>query len=218
MVSVDVSLDRAKLKIIYERQKKLIRRNIISVLKKQALPHLVDLIMIGYDALSERADMGPEDPTNPSLWRDEFKAKLEQELANTSISGEDTIYIKLGNKEFLGYTDGERIDPDDNQPLHWLVYYIEGLAGDWAFISPEDYEILTGQTYKPEWGRFSQGFMISAEEYSDKGWDQKIPFFMLRHPFSGYSPLDIFKVALDEFTLRPFIERAVTAASKGQRL
>lgn len=218
MVRAKVSLDRAKLNRLYDQKKRLIRKNILSVLKKEALPNLVSLIMIGYDALSERMEMLPDDPTNPELWREEFKLLLERELEDTVFIDNDSIRIRMGDKDVLGYTEGELIGPEDDTPLHWLVYYLEGLAGDWAFLTPENYEIITGHAYNPEWGRFNQGFMISREEYIDKGWDNVIPFSQLRHPFSGYSPLDIFKVALDEFTLRPYIEKAVVAAAKGQKL
>lgn len=218
MVRAKVSLDRSKLTKIYDQKKRLIRKNILAVLKKEALPNLVNLIMIGYDTLSERMEILPDDPTNPELWREEFKLLLERELEDTVFIDNDSIRIRMGDKDVLGYTEGELIGPEDDTPLHWLVYYLEGLAGDWAFLSPENYETITGHAYNPEWGRFHQGFMISREEYTDKGWDKVIPFNELRHPFSGFSPLDIFKVALDEFTLRPFIEKAVTAAAKGQKL
>lgn len=215
---VKVSLNTTNLKKVVEQQSWLIKHNIEAVLRNQAIPHLIDLIMIGYDALSDLADLGPDDPTNPSNWREEFYEKLQKDLEDTFIVSDERITVKLGDKEFLGYTGGETIDPDDTEPLHWLVFYIEGLAGDWGFITPDTYEQITHRTYQPGWGRFEEGFMISRDDYDAQGWNTAVPFEQVRHPFSGFAPVDIFSEALNEFRLRPFIDKAITAATQGRRL
>ena len=127
--------------------------------------------------------------------------------------------VRIGDKNFLGYSSNEDTDPDDQTPLVWLVYYIEGLVGDWGFVSPELYEQFRGSgNYNPEWGRFGQGFMISREQYESEGWSEVVPFDQIRHPFSGFSPLDIFEEALREFKLRPFLDKAIKAAVEGRKL
>jgi hypothetical protein len=60
--------------------------------------------------------------------------------------------------------------------------------------------------------------MISKEDFDKEGWGSYISFEEARHPFSGYSPLDIFTEALNEFRIRPFIERAIKASKEGKRL
>jgi hypothetical protein len=60
--------------------------------------------------------------------------------------------------------------------------------------------------------------MVSKSEYEEQGWDRVIPFSEVRHPFSGYSPVDIFAEALREFKLRPFVQKAIDAAIQGRRL
>lgn len=216
---IKANIDIAKLKSVLEKKQKLIQKNIVAVLKKEAIPFLIERIMVGFDSLSERADMSPEDPTNPANWRVEFLNKLEEDLERTFVVVGDRITIRLGDKDFLGYDPSGQIDPDDTEPLHWMVFFIEGLVGDWAFISPENYARLNpGSRYQPGWGRFDSGFMVSRQDYESQGWDRIIPFSTLRHPFSGFSPLDIFAEALREFRLRPFIQRAIDAAIKGRQL
>ena len=60
--------------------------------------------------------------------------------------------------------------------------------------------------------------MISKEQYQYQGWDKVIPFDQVRHPFSGFAPLDIFTEALNEFKIRTFIQKALDAATKGERV
>jgi hypothetical protein len=215
---IKANIDISKLKSIVDKKQKLIQSNVVSVLKKDAIPFLIERVMVGYDSIADRAEMLPEDPTNPSNWRAEFLAKLEEDLQRTFTVAGARVTISLGDKDFLGYSEGGSISKNDTQPLHWMVFFLEGLIGDWGFISPETYQTLTGSAYKPSWGRFSDGFMISKQDYEENGWDGKMSFSQIRHPFSGYSPLDIFGEALREFKLRPFIQKAIDAAIQGRKL
>lgn len=215
---IKANIDSSKLRNIMAKKQDLIQKNIVTVLKRDAIPFLIERIMVGYDSLSDRAETGPDDPTNPARWRTEFLTKLEEDLSRTFVVEDNRISVNLGDKEFLGYDPSGVVDSGDATPLHWLVFYIEGLVGDWAFITPEVYERITGRKYKIEWGRFSDGFMISKEDYEAQGWDRVFPFDQVRHPFSGFSPVDIFAEALREFRLRPFVEKAIAAAMQGRKL
>jgi len=216
---IKANIDISKLKSVLQKKQNLIQKNIVGVLKKEAVPFLIERIMVGFDSLAERADMLPEDPTNPGNWRAEFLNKLEEDLARNFVVAGGRITIRLGDKDFLGYDPSGEVDSNDTEPLHWMVFYIEGLIGDLAFVSPENYTRLNrGSKYKPGWGRFDQGFMVSRQDYEEQGWDRVLPFSQLRHPFSGFSPLDIFAEALREFKLRPFIQKAIDAAIQGRTL
>jgi hypothetical protein len=216
-IKINAKIDKAALSRIIQEKQKLIKENIREVMRHKALPHLIDLVMGGYDELSDRMEAGPEDPTNPANWRSEFLSKLREDLEDNLILTGDRIVAKIGDTDFLGYDPSGTIDPADTEPLHWLVFYIEGLAGDWGFVTPEDYNTITRGKYDPQWGRFSRGFMISREEYEAQGWSKVIPFEQIRHPFSGFSPLDIFSEALNEFKIRPFVQKAIEAAVRGEK-
>lgn len=216
-IKLNAKIDKASLARVLDKKLKLIRENVLSVMRNKALPHLIDLIMKGYDTLSDRMEAGPEDPTSPERWRSEFLAKLREDLEDNLMIAGDRIIAKIGDKDFLGYNPSGSIEADDVEPLHWLVFYLEGLVGDWGFVTPEDYNQITRGRYDPKWGRFSQGFMISREEYEAQGWSNVIPFEQVRHPFSGVSPLDIFSEALNEFQIRPFIQKAINAAVRGEK-
>lgn len=216
---IKANIDTSKLKALIAKKQFLIQRNIRVVLKDEAVPFLIARVMEGYDDLSERAAMNPDDPTNPANWRSEFFNKLRTDLEDTFIVTGNRISVRIGDTEYLGYTSGDSIDPSDTTPLHWMVFFLEGLIGDWAFISPETYSKLTrGSRYDSRWGRFSAGFMVSKQDYEEQGWNKVIPFEQVRHPFSGFSPLDIFEEALREFNLRPFIQKAIDAAVQGRKL
>lgn len=203
---------------------KLVENNIAAVIQKEAIPHLIDLIMIQYDKLSERMDkLSDEDPTNPAIWRGTFKDKLEEEAAETFIFDKTSgiIRLNLGEKSFLGY--GDAPDTDSNSPMVWMVFYLEGLAGSWAWITRETYQkVFPEGKWDPKWGRFKSapGFMLSGGDFFDSKapWRNKISWSEVKHPFSAFSPLDIFAEALNEFNIRPFVDKAIKAAMAGRKL
>lgn len=215
---VKVNFNQAKLKRIIQSRQELIHNNIVVTVKTEAIPHLIDMIMDGYDRLSDRMNTLPEDPTNPANWRTEFKAKLDEDLVRNLTVTDRGLIIRLGDKDFLGYTDDEKGDPDDDSPLTWLVYYLEGLMGEWAFISLDVYKEKRKNSKATKLGRFGEGFMISKEQFDKEGWGSFISFEEARHPFSGYSPVDIFTEALNEFRFKPFIEKAIKASKEGRKL
>ena len=215
---------KALVEKIVAAKMKLVENNIEAVIRKEAIPHLIDLVMKGYDNLSDRMDTLPhDDPTNPANWRDVFKAKLEQEAVETFVYDRSSgiMKVNLGEKSFLGY--GETPDTQSDTPLIWMVYYLEGLAGSWGWVTKELWQqVFPGGKWDPKWGRFSsaQGFMLSGGDFFDRKnpWREKVTWSEIRHPFSAFSPLDIFAEALNEFKIKPFIDKAIKAALAGKRL
>lgn len=214
---VNLSIDKPSLKKVVSGLEKLIMDNIVTVVKSEAIPHLIGLIMKGYDDLSDRANMLPEDPTNPANWRTEFFNKITQDFEQTFTLTDKGIIIRIGEREFFGYDPSGKA-PAGAEPLVWLVYYIEGLAGDWGFITQELYDEFRGPGAFKNWGRFEQGFLISKEQFEDEGWSEVTTFEAIRHPFSGFEPVDIFIEALNEFEIRPFIQKAIRVSAQGRRL
>lgn len=217
-IKVKATVDRDKVKKIIAKKRKLLHQNIEAVIRNDAIPYLIALVMKGYDELSERMEgMQEDDPTNPANWREEFIELLREDFEDNFLYQDNKIIIRMGDKNILGYTGGEQ-DPGDDQPIHWLVFYLKGLVGEWAFISPGVYERITGRKYKPHWGKFGEGFMISRKAYYGKGWNRVMAFEEVRHPFSGFAPLDIFREAVNEFKLSTFVKRAVTATAEGRKI
>jgi hypothetical protein len=215
-----LTFDNTKLKNIIKGKQDLVNHNINAVVKNEAVPHLIDLIMDGYDRLSDRMSSMPDDPTNPANWRETFKTKLHQDLERNLIVTERGLIIRLGEKDYLGYTPSGELPESNNspEPLLWMVYYLEGLIGEWAFITPEIYERFRGIPMDPSFGRFGDGFMLPRHKFEQEGWERVVSFDAVRHPFSSMSPLDIFTEALNEFKMKPFIEKAIKAAKEGRRL
>jgi len=161
-------------------------------------------------AFSRLAVHGPsEDPTALEHWVDVFRNHCMASLRDGIFTTTGGTRVQLIDKAFLGYdTDA---GATDQEPIHWAVYYIEGLMGDYVFITPEMYGRFRGRPPRPEWQRFNRGFMISKEAYLEEGWDRVFGPPDL-HPFSvsRMEPRsDLFKEALYEFDADKWIKVAL---------
>ncbi len=198
--------------------KELLKQNMMFVLREHIGPEYINLVMQEFNEFSLHFD--PEDPASPQHWEEEFREHLLQNLtSNLTVEG-NVISLGLGEKSFLGYNQGE-IGPRDDTPLVWMVFYLEGLIGQYAFISESIYREKKGDGADlNKYGRFGGGFMISEADYMDEGWDTFKPFSEAKFPFGGgQRPKSFFKEAWEKVELKeqPFKD-AVIATLKGRTL
>jgi len=219
---IRLQLDKPKLQSLIIKKKRLIQRNIKSVVQKEVIPHVIDLIMEGYDDLAQLADQGAgqDDPSRPSEWREIFRAHLFESANKSFKAKKEFISLGIGDRAFLGDL-GTFVDKEDAEPLHWMVFFLEGMVGEFALITPDTYEKLKpNKTFDDSWGRFEDEpvFMIERKAYFAQGFNDIIPWEQVRHPFSGVRPPDIFANALAQLNMRPFLKKAIKAAIEGREI
>jgi len=217
-----LKLDKPKLQSLIIKKKRLIQRNIRTIVQKEVVPHVIDMIMEGYDNLAQLAEQGAgkDDPSRPSEWREIFRAHLFDSAEKSFKSRQNTLTLGIGDRAFLGDL-GTFVDEEDAEPLHWMVFFLEGLVGEFALITPKTFEKLKpNKKFDDSWGRFESEpvFMIQREAYFAQGFNEIIPWEQVRHPFSGIRPPDIFATALAKLNMRPFIKKAIKAAVEGREL
>lgn len=217
-----ITVDKPKLEKLILKKKRLIQRNIRTVVRDEVIPHVVELVMVQYDELSEIAEqgVGHDDPSRPSVWRSVFRQHLLDSAANSFKARKNTIEVGIGDRAFLG-DFGFFIDEEDSEPLHWMVFFLEGLVGEFALITPQTYaQLKPNSEFDDDWGRFESDpvFMIERKAYFKQGFHKIIPWDQVRHPFSGVRPPDIFAAALSKLNMRPFIKKAIKAAVEGKEL
>jgi len=217
-----LTVDKPKLDSLILKKKRLIQKNIKNVVQKEVIPHVVDLIMVEYDELSEIAEqgVGQDDPSRPSEWRMVFKQHLLDSAYDSFKSKRNVLEVGIGERAYLG-DFGFFIDKEDAEPLHWMVFFLEGLVGEFALITPQTYAQLKPHApFNDEWGRFADEpvFMMERKSYFAQGFNEIIPWDQVRHPFSGVRPPDIFATALSKLNMRPFIKKAIKAAIQGKEI
>jgi hypothetical protein len=219
---IKINLDKPKLDSLILKKKRLIQRNVKNIVLKEVIPHVVDLVMVEYDELSQLAEegVGHDDPSRPSEWRAIFRAHLLESANDSFKSKRNVIEVGMGDRAFLGDL-GTFVDDEDAEPLHWMVFFLEGLVGEFALITPKTYaKLKPNKEFDDSWGRFEDKpvFMIERKAYFKQGFNEIISWDLVRHPFSGVRPPDIFATALAKLNMRPFIKKAIKAAIEGKEI
>lgn len=194
--------------------KKKLAKNIVRELKASAAPILKEKLLKAYDTLTEeeKGEFGPaiagKDPSALENFRDVFSAQIDKELSQIRVEG-DSIIIEIGNKEAWGLGRTEA-PTGPLQTVDFLGFYIEGVAGEFGFISLDQYSKFRGRVPN-NLGRFGGGFLITREKYVKEKWDKGtgLSFDDIKHPISGQRPYRGFNQALESFDFSPYISKAV---------
>jgi len=195
-----------------KKTEELFLSNLESLVRKKAGPQLISSIMAKFDEFASY--FNEEDPTSPVHWRRELEDKLKSELDEMSVEN-GRLILNLGEKSFLGY---DRYEPESTEPIIWMVYFLEGLSGEYAFIDEETFKAQRGGSADfSRFGRFGKGFLIPRDIYEREGWSMIKSFEEARFPSS--MPNDFFRAAADEFKLDPeIIKEALVAALEGRQI
>ena len=183
------------------------KENLLRVFKNEAAAEIKQAFLNVYDELAETeegqagARIRGKDPSSLKNLRPLFEAHV-------SIEG-DEIVIRLMNKSDLGF--GRQGSPEGRPTtVDVLSFYLEGVAGEFGFITPEHYTAQGRQSSRPL-GRFGAGFLIPRDRYRRERWEEVtgIPFEEIRHPISGQPPFRGFEEIPAKLNFSKYIERAL---------
>ena len=109
----------------------------------EAKKEVRELCLATYDKLATREEneagsaIKGKDPLSLKNLRPLFQRQIETELAFTKVTPAG-ITIKLMNKDLLGYAGDTPTGAV--QTVDILAFYLEGVQGEHAFITPEQYK------------------------------------------------------------------------------
>lgn len=202
-----------------------ILRELLNIMKSSLIPAIEKNLMRVYD--SELSAMEPGyDPAKPSVARAAFRDSIRSSLEQTLEKKSNTVSLSTGNVQDLNLDKANKgylySIPKNPGPLSWLVFYLEGFIGEYAFITQEVYKKLAdaGQVNKANldsfsrWGWYGKGFLIPKGAYLDRGFHNTVPFEAVRHPFSGVKPTKLFERAMDSIDFNALVSKAIKKALK----
>jgi hypothetical protein len=220
-MSTLADIAQKKLGIASENFVKSFEKEVENLARKQLAPEIKTQLLRAYDELADLLDaLGgqviKDDATNLKLWRHLFEKQLEEELSKISVANGE-IFISVLDKDKLGYGDQEH----EGEPtsVDWLVYYIEGMLGEFAFIDEQMYLAMRGEKKVARfatYGRFGKGFLIGKESWEREKWEKrtKKKFSQVRHPISGWKPYRGFETALSRIEMSDLINKALENTTK----
>jgi len=179
------------------------KKHYLAVIQEHA-NEIMAAYMAAYDEVSELAESrtGPaikgKDPSSLRNLRGLFQAQIAKEVKENILFEGDALVINLLQMDELGFGK-EETDPGPPRTVDILSYYIEGISGGFAFITPQQYA-ARGRRSKRRLGRLGGGIMIPKLRYEQERWQEVTGFTFddVRHPISGFPPYDGFKKAQDK--------------------
>lgn len=197
-------------------------------IKLELAPKIVDNLMRIFDSeiLAHQLKI---DPARPEVAREAFLSSITKSLDETFtaqiVGSKTSVSFKTGNIDELLYNVDIPEHLEDMRgmkqphPLQWLIFYLEGFVGEFAFIS---LDTLVGASTTPgrkrnaqerfgRYGWYGQGFMVPKKEYEET-FGKVIPFDQVRHPFSGMHPSKLFERALEGVDVKMVLQKALMRA------
>jgi len=166
--------------------KRLLLKNLYFSIQNKVGPEVIRRIMDKFQ-VGLIGKVTIKDPAAPEHFKDEFFSMLKGQLEESLVITPDGISFSLGDRDKLGY------DGNVKTPLQTMVFILEGVLGEYAFISPDFYKTYkSGKNIK--FGRWSGGFLISKEAFFKEGWDKRISWNEARWGFSNTGPINIFDI------------------------
>lgn len=187
------------------------------VLRTQARDEIRDVYLSTYDKLAaqEENEAGSAikglDPLSLKNLRPVFQQQLERELATAKVTSTGNVVINLMNKDLLGYASSTP-PKGPVQTVDVLAYYLEGVQGEHAFITPEQYKEGRGDGTRGNFGgRVGGGFMMDRKHYEREGWEKitGVPFSAVRHPISDQTPFKEFDTLAKKIDFKKYIKLAL---------
>jgi hypothetical protein len=186
-----------------------LKKNILLVFREEAAEEIKSEFLKVYDELSDREEgefgssIQGKDPTSLKRLRPLFEKQLSEEISNVRIEGNQLV-LEVMNKGPLGYASVDRSGPAETVDI--LVFYIEGVSGEFAFLTPEQYEERGRKSSNPL-GRYGDGFLIPKDRYKSERWAEVtgVPFQAVRHPISGQPPFRGFEAVAEKINYQKYI-------------
>lgn len=204
-----------------------------AVIKAEVIPAIVGNIMSAYDSeMAGRAPAGDKASPQEPIAREAFEKIVRTSLSNTLTRAGSGVSVSAGNIDELklnleGSAAGlqAHLETVSRNPwvLDWLIFYLEGFGGEFAFISQDTYSRLVkagavipkSDSDFRKWGWYQAGFMISKSAYEARGFGKIVPFATVRHPQSGIRPARIFERAMDGIDMKAVFAKALRVALGG---
>lgn len=189
---------------------------LIDVFRVEGVPLIKTKLLRAYDQLAdeEEGQMGArvkgKDPLSLKRVRHLFERQITEEL-KTSISvvnGE--LIIQIMDKAKLGFgSEGSAEGAPDT--VDFLAVYLEGIIGEFAFITPQQYKNRGRRSSKPL-GRLGGGFLMPRDRYESELWAEVTgaAFDEVRHSISGQGPFRGFDIAIKDLDFSSIISNVVT--------
>lgn len=182
--------------------KRHLLKSIVKAVRVKIALHLINQVMDNFN-VGLVGKVSLEDVSAPEHFSEEFTKSLAESIETSLVSTPEGVHFSFGNKEALGYSG------QVNSPLQTMVFLLEGILGEYAFISPTVFK-LRRKSSGSSMGRWDHGFLITKNAFLKEGWGKVISWGKARWGFSNTGPINIFEI--DQTFIAEEINNAIKRA------
>lgn len=165
--------------------KKLLVKNIVNAVKTDITQSLINEVMDKFE-IDLVGKVTLDDPSAPEHFRGDFLEILTETVNNSMVVTQDSISFSLRDNSKLGY------DGNIDAPVQTMVFLLEGILGEYAFITPAMYKLRKKKV--GSLGRSGGGFLITKDSFFEGGWDNIVSWGKARWGFSNTGPINVFEI------------------------
>jgi hypothetical protein len=166
--------------------KKLLVKNVINAVRTDIANALIKKVMEQFH-IGLIGKVSLDDPAAPEHFEGDFLEILTETVNSSMVVTQDGISFSLRDNSKLGY------DGDISRPVDTMVFLLEGILGEYAFLTPKMYGKRMHKQGKPV-GRWGKGALMTRERFLEEGWDKTISWSEARWGFSNTGPINIFEI------------------------
>jgi len=166
--------------------KKLLVKNVINAVQTNIASALIKKVMEQFHVrLIGKVSL--KDSAAPECFENDFLEILTETVNSSMVVTQDSVSFSLRDNSKLGY------DGDIRKPVDTMVFLLEGILGEYAFLTPKMYGKHMHKRGKPI-GRWGKGALIMKEKFFEDGWDKTFSWSEVRWGFSNTGPINIFEI------------------------
>lgn len=171
----------------------MFKEELINLIKVEMKDDLVSQVMDAFD--SEIVPLeDANDPSRPSIYREEFKTFLEETVDSSLEITDEYIKFGIGDEKKLGFN--EELDDDTTDGIKIIGTILQGISGEYVLITPDLLKIMFPKERSSDLGRTGGAYLMRVEEYNQgmdlRGWPS-VPIW----GFSNFPGLPSFFDSID---------------------
>jgi len=116
-----------------------------------------------------------DDPSRPSLFRNEFKEYLKQSIIDSVEVAGNSIKYGIGDPDKLGF--GEGLDPNTTDGLKIIGTILGGIAGEYVLVTVEMARRMFPESLEYDLGRTGLAYLMARGDYNsgvdNHGWEPR---------------------------------------------
>lgn len=181
----------------------MFKEELINIIKTDIKSDIVSQLMDAFD--NEIVPLEDDnDPTKPSIYREEFRTFLEDSIDSSLMITDEYIKFDIGDTRKLGFDD--ELDDDTTDGIKIIGTILQGIAGEYILITSDMAKAMFPKDKSFDMGRTGRAYLMRVEEYNRgmelRGWPNA--------PVWGFSNFPGLPSFFDSIDIDTCLDKALT--------